>query len=270
MKTPREHQPYEGHRERTRQRYLSQGIDGLLPEEVLELLISCVIPRQDVKPIGIRLIERFGSLDGVLQASIHDLQQVAGVGPQTAMLLSMILPVHRAYEKSRFGAKPVLSNAARAARYARALSEGRTTEDFYCLSLDAQYRLRSAELLHEGTIDETAVYPREVVQSALRNSAQYCMMVHNHPGAGAQPSPEDYETTERVQNALLGIGIILLDHIVVSDQEYFSFFDAGVLDGNLSQPQQRLAMRTSAMRMEGLHRMPDFGEVPEGTATYGK
>ncbi len=220
---------HEGHRERVRKRFLKDGIDSFEPHQILELILFYGIPRKDTNEIAHRLLERFGSLSRVLEADPKDLMQVEDIGEGTACLLSLFSQVFREYSKDKIGKKIILDSQENIFSYVQSLYHGRTYETFYMISLDAQNRVLHAEILEEGTIDELAVYPRLVVESALRQKAYSVILAHNHPGDSVMPSKMDVEATRRVQQALLAINIELKDHIIVTNENALSFRDLRLL-----------------------------------------
>lgn len=214
---------HEGHRQRLTQRYVDGGLEGFEEHEILELLLFCALPRVDTNPVAHRLIERFGSLAGVLEANPKDLEQVEGIGIKAAAYLSMIPDLLRAYEKSRLGARPVIRSIKDACDYAKTLLFGKPFEQFYMVWLGTQGRVIHCERLSEGSITESPVYVSKVAAAALRHHAAKGFIAHNHPGGIARPSRADVTTTQAVLRALAVFGIELIDHVIVSDTQSFSF-----------------------------------------------
>jgi len=214
---------HEGHRQRLLQRYLDSGLEGFAEHEVLELLLFYALPRVDTNPAAHRLIERFGSLAGVLEADPQELMQVEGIGERAAAFLTMFPDLLRAYEKSRLGVRPIIRTIKDACDYARTLLFGKPYEQFYVVWLNTQGRVIHSERLSEGSVTESPVYVNKVAAAALRHRAAKGFIAHNHPGGNAQPSRADIETTQAVLRALSMLGIELIDHIIVSDETTFSF-----------------------------------------------
>ena len=220
-----------GHRERLRERYRTEGLEGFAPHEVLELLLTYAIPRQDTNPIAHRLVDRFGSLHGVLEASPQELEQVDGVGPRASALLSMLLPVLRRYEQEKLLPRPRLNTYVELAPYCRSLFLGKTVEQLYLLCFDAKMNLLAAKRLASGTPSEVQVLPRQVAQEAIRHNAVGAVLAHNHPSGSVDPSDEDVEMTYRVQTALDSVGVRLYDHVIVSGGRDFSMFANRLIAG---------------------------------------
>lgn len=220
---------HEGHRERLKKRFLEEGLDSFEPHQILELLLFYSIPRKDTNEIAHGLIERFGSISGVFEADPKMLESVMGMGKSSAVLLALIPALTRIYLRDKWGERSVINSSVKAGEYAAALFAGRTYEVFYLVCLDSQNKVIYSSLLHEGTINETAVYPRKVVEEALRHKAVNVILAHNHPGGGLTPSRADIDVTAKIKTALNSISINVIDHIVVAGEKYISFAEKGLL-----------------------------------------
>ena len=225
---------HEGHRERLTKRFAQQGFEGFEDHELLEFLLFYALPRVDTNPIAHRLIERFGSLAGVLEADAKDLTQVSGMGPKAAAFLAMFPEAFRAYERSKLGPKPLIRSVKDACAYARSLLFGKPVEQIYVIWLNTQNRVIHCERLSEGSVSESPVYVSRVAAAALRHNAVKGILAHNHPGGSVKPSPADIRATQDILRALSVLGIELVDHIIVSDNDSFSF----QADSMLGQPVQ--------------------------------
>lgn len=211
-----------GHRGRIRERFAEQGIDAFADHEVLELLLTYAIPRRDVNPIAHALIDTFGSISNVMEADSSELMRVEGVGEQAALLLRMMPPLLRRYEKSALGERPLLDTYGRAKAYCRTLFCGMREEHIYLLCLDAGGRLVHPVLLRKGTFDEVSIYPREVLEAVIRHKASNVILAHNHPGGNREPSAADYRATEMISLALSVIAVKVIDHLVCAGEDVFS------------------------------------------------
>ncbi|MCE5286851.1 MAG: DNA repair protein RadC [Pelosinus sp.] len=218
-----------GHRERVRKRFLEEGLDGFADHQVLELLLFYCIPIKDTNELAHKLLTEFGSLAGLFEASSEEICTRCHISSNAAVLLSLIPSLARRYFKGKWGEKPLLNSSAKAGEYAVSLFVGRTYEVFYLLCLDAQNRVNYAALVHEGTINEAPVYPRLIVETALRHQASTVILAHNHPGGTLRPSGADKEVTEKIVTALGAIAIQVADHLIVAGQEYYSFMEHGLL-----------------------------------------
>lgn len=218
-----------GHRNRVRNRFISEGLDTFEDHQVLELLLYYCIPRRDTNELAHRMIKEFGSLAGLFEAEPKDIEKRCGVSENTAILISMIPSLARRYFKVKWGDKPQLSSSTKAGEYTTSLFAGRTYEAFYVICLDAQNRVNHADLVQEGTLTEAPVYPRLVVETVLRHRACNIILAHNHPGGSLQPSKADIEITDRIEKALEAISVRVVDHIIVAGDKYFSFKENGLL-----------------------------------------
>jgi DNA repair protein RadC len=222
---------YFGHRQRLRERFLKSGLDGFADYEVVELLLTLAIPRSDVKQPAKALIARFGNLRAILDAPIEELQTVSGIGAVAPAALKIIKAAATLYLQQSGEGRDSLADPSRLADFWRMRIGGLPNEVFQVGHLDSGYRLLrdGVETLEEGTIDRAAVYPRRVVESALRRGAAALVLAHNHPNGQVTPSEQDKVLTRAVVLAAETIGVKIVDHLIVSASASFSFRKAGLL-----------------------------------------
>ena len=222
---------YIGHRNRLRERFLKSGFGGFADHEVIELLLTMAITRSDVKPQAKMLLERFGSLRGILDAPVSELQSVKGVGEISAILLKVIRESATLYLMESSREAEDLRDLERLSDFWRMRIGHLKNEVFAVAYLDSAHRLirNGVETLQEGTIDRAAVYPRRVVEAALKHQAAALVLAHNHPNGDVQPSEQDKIITRAVTLAAGTISIRVVDHLIVSTSEAFSFRKAGLL-----------------------------------------
>lgn len=220
---------HEGHRQRVKERYLKEGLDSFQDHQVLELLLFYCITYKDTNELAHELLNKYGSLAAVFEADPKDLAETPGIGYNSAVLLSLIPSLTRIYFRNKWGEKPVLDSTCKAGEYAVSLFSGKTYEVFYAICLDSQNKVNYAALVQEGTINETPVYPRLVVEAALRHQANSVILAHNHPGGSLTPSKADMDVTARIVNALEAISIKVQDHIIVAGNRYLSFKEKAIL-----------------------------------------
>jgi DNA repair protein RadC len=222
---------YLGHRERLRERFVAGGIASLADYEVVELILTLAIPRSDVKLPAKRLIQRFSNLRGILDASLDDLREIEGVGAVTPVALKVIRAAATLYLQQAAEGQEMLSDPGRLADFWRMRIGHLAHEVFQVAYLDSAYRLLrdGIETLEEGTIDRAAVYPRRVIESALRREAAALVLAHNHPNGVAQPSEQDKVLTRSLVLAAETIRIKIVDHLIISLDDVFSFRKAGLL-----------------------------------------
>ena len=216
---------HDGHRERMRERYRKQGLDGFAPHEVLELLLFYAIPRKNVNPLAHALIERFGSLHAVLEAAPEQLMRVEGVGPSVAQYLTLFHQVEKRLALSREKPRPRIQNRAMAESYCARLLAGAKREHFYVVCLNGQMEVLHDALIAVGSLTDVPAYPRVVAEAALNHNAHAVLLCHNHPGGSPIPSQNDLNATARIGEILAGLDIALADHIIVTDTETLSMID---------------------------------------------
>ena len=220
---------HDGHRARKKRQFREHGLDAFADHEALELLLFYAIPRIDTNPIAHRLIDRFGSLDAVLSAPTEELEKVEGVGENAATLLSLLFPLVR---RSRMTAsrQPVILNGCKSTgAYFISLFFGMRDEHLYEACLDAKGKLLQCFKVADGSVDTVNINIRVIVENALKCSASAVILSHNHPSGVALPSEDDNRTTLMVYNALYTVGIKLVDHIIVADDDFVSLRDNGLL-----------------------------------------
>lgn len=220
---------HDGHRDRMKKRFVHHGLDNFDDHSVLELLLFYSIPRKDTNEIAHRLIERFGSLPAVFEARHEELLRVDGIGENAAILLSLIPQVCRRYQIAKASDDHAIHTSEDAGKYLLPLYFCAREEIVYLMCLDAKSRLICLKELGRGTLNEVTISVREIVEIALTQKATAVILSHNHVNGVALPSREDEMTTYRIRDALLLVGITLVDHIVVCDDEFVSFADSGML-----------------------------------------
>lgn len=222
---------HEGHRQRMRRQLQTSGMDSLSDVQVLEVLLYYAIPRADTNPLAHRLLERFGSLSGVLEAAPDELVKVDGMGQAAAQLISLVLQLERRHFIDRNGPASILDTTTRCGQYLVPYFHGEQNEVVYLLCLDAKCKALCCVPVHRGSITAASISVRKIVQTALNQNAASVVIAHNHPSGYALPSQEDIDTTRTIQAALHGVGIVLADHIIVADDDFVSLADDGYLGG---------------------------------------
>ncbi len=210
---------YAGHRDRLRAKFL----DGQLADyEKLELLLAYAIPRRDVRPLARSLIKQFGGVYQVLTASIDDLMSCKGLGRNTAVFIKLVQQMMTINYMGQLKETPVFHKETILHNYCRIIVANKSVEELHILFLDNNLKLIADEIHSTGTIDSSAVYPREIARRALELNARSIVMVHNHPISNNTFSKEDIEITTLVQSVLSGLNIELYDHLLVSNDIVYS------------------------------------------------
>jgi len=221
-----------GHRRRLRERFQMSGFAGFHDHEKLELLLTFVIPRKDVKPIAKRLLATFGNnLAAVFDAPAEELERCPGIGAQAAVLIKLLPRMFDAYQTSRWDRERTFRSAEDAAGFLCALLSTERNEIFCVLALDSQNRLIAVEQIQRGSVNRTAVFPRLIVEASLKHRATAVVLAHNHPGGGAQPSEADRQLTRKLKMLLRDLDIVVHDHIIVAGpDQHYSFAQHGELE----------------------------------------
>ena len=220
---------HEGHRARKKEQFRAHGLDAFADHEVLELLLYYAVPRQDTNPIAHRLMEKFGSLEGVFSADRAALEEVEGIGENASTLLSLMLPLMRRIRASSGANETILSDAEQAGAYFLDLFFGQREEKLYEACLDAKGRLLTCRLVAEGDSESVSLNMRKIVENALKCGASSVLLAHNHPSGVALPSPADNAATLSAFDALRTVGVELADHIIVADDDFVSLRQNGLL-----------------------------------------
>jgi len=220
---------HDGHRKRLKSRFQKEGLDHFENHQVLELLLFYCLPRQDTNPIAHRLLDRFGSVTGVLHALPSELKKVEGVGDNVVQFLHMVRDVNRycGMERSK---EIVLDKLRLCSDFLVPYFDDKRNEMVYLLCLDAKRKVISCKLVGEGSVNSAGVPIRRIVEMALGEGATTVVLAHNHPSGIAIPSAEDRATTMRLARALSAVEITLADHIVVADGDAVSMVDSGWYD----------------------------------------
>ena len=218
-----------GHRARLRQRLLDGGAEALADYEVLEYLLFAARPRGDTKPTAKALIARFGSLAAVLNADHRALSEVEGMGEVSAAALKAVALAARRMARGEVQQKPVLGSWQALLDYLTIDMAHLTVERVRVLYLDTRNRLILDYQAQEGTIDEAAIHPREVVKKALEVGASALILVHNHPSGNPEPSRADIQITQRIAEAGRLLGIMVHDHVIVGREGHVSLKAKGLI-----------------------------------------
>ncbi len=221
--------PRAGHRKRLRDRYMATGFDGFAPHEVLELVLQAAIPRQDTKKIAYELIDTFGNINNVFNASVKELAACKGIGEGSAVWLHLIMDTVRYCDKEKIKKTKTLRSSSEFGEYVIPLLSHLPDETFYAIALDASCNIVCCENMGKGNSAEVLVNLRLLATLAIKNNAPAVVLAHNHPSGILEASFEDIEFTRKVKDTLSKLGIMLLDHIIVSEGEYLSLASKGFL-----------------------------------------
>ena len=215
-----------GHRERMKAEFLARGLEGWPDHRVLELLLFYTIPQGDVNDLAHELVERFGSLAGVLDASVEELKKVKGVGDHTAVFLRMLPAVLGRYQGARTRLSAIINSPEEAYTWLEPYFFGARNEMVYVLCLDGKRQVLGVRKVAEGSIELAEVNTRRIAEEAIGLRAAQIYVAHNHVSNLAIPSQADWLTTDTLRGALRPIGIELIDHLVFVDGDMVSLKDS--------------------------------------------
>lgn len=218
---------HDGHRQRLKERFKNEGLDHFDELQVLELLLFYCVPRQDTNPLAHTLLNRFGTVQQVLDAPISELVKLPGIGESTATYLSLMSSLCRYYQIDHHPKKTILNDIDECAKYLIPRFSGRRNEMVYLLCMDAKRKLLACKQVGEGSVNSASVPIRRIVEMALAENATTVVLAHNHPSGLAIPSPEDQLTTRRLAISLASVDIELIDHLVIADSDYVSLRQTG-------------------------------------------
>ncbi len=220
----------QGHRKRLRERFIKSGLSGFHDYEIVELLLTVGSPRRDCKRQAKEAIKRFKTLRGVLEATVEELRQISGIGPHNAFGIKLVQEVARKYLKEKVVDKPIYTSSREIFDYLYHSMRGLKKEVFKVLYLNSKNQIIDTEDLFQGTIDSSAISPREVIESAIKQHTASLIFVHNHPSGNPEPSQNDKELTRDLVYASAIMKIKVLDHIIIGDNRYFSFAGEGLIE----------------------------------------
>ncbi len=219
-----------GHRKRLRERFSQSGLPAFLDYEIVELLLTLGTPRKDCKPQAKEAIKRFKTLRGVLEAPPEELQEIKGITAHNVFVIKFMQEIAREFLKEQVLDKPYCRSSREVFDYLYHSMRDLKKEVFKVMFLDSQNHVVEIEDLFTGTLNASAVYPREIIQSAVKHNAAALIFVHNHPAGNPQPSGNDKQITQELVFAANIMQIKVLDHIIIGDNRYFSFADAGLVE----------------------------------------
>ena len=226
----------QGHRERIKEKFLKNGIDGFAEYEILELLLTYCIPRKDTKPIAKELLNKFKSLDNIFKADFDKLFAIDGLGKNSIAFLKLIGDLPSIIYKDELKNKKLvnkeilkISNKDILLNYLRNKIGYEEKEKFYVIYLSSSNEVIEFEENSTGTLDRSSVYPREIYKRVISLNAKSIILAHNHPSDNITPSKSDIELTNEIAKGLKNFGALLIEHIIITKNSYFSFLEEGLI-----------------------------------------
>jgi len=229
---------YHGHRQRLRGRFLAGGAAALQDYELLELLLTFAIPYSDVKPLAKALIQHFGSFSQVLDAPAEALVEIKAEDIKgrslrltefSAALVRLVKACFETYLREEALTRQKILSLSSLVEYCRAAMGGLKDEQFRVIFLNSQNEILAEEIIQEGTVNQTVVYPRKVLELALKHKAAGLILVHNHPSGNPTPSAADAELTQTIIKAGRAINLTVHDHLIISRHSYVSLAEQNML-----------------------------------------
>lgn len=226
-------QKNKGHRQRVKERFLKTNFDNWQDYEILEFALFFALPQKDTKEIAKTLITKFGSLKELMNADYDELNKafepIKGVSGHTAFFFYFLKQFSIKYSEFKIKEKEKLSSPQEVVDFLKNLIGNLNEEKMYAIYLNASNKVLGVEKISEGTVGRAAVYPSQIAKGSLLKNARSVIVSHNHPGGVCKPSQNDIIATEAIQKALKTIEVILLDHIIVTNNDYYSFKDNGLI-----------------------------------------
>jgi DNA repair protein RadC len=219
----------EGHRGRLRAKFSKGGLVGLQDYEIVELILTLGQPRKDCKPAAKEAIKRFKNLQGVLDASYEKLEAIPGIGPANSFGFRLVRELSSEYLREKAVGKLALNSEKAVYEYLYQSMSGLQKEVFRVLFLNSQNQLKEIQDISHGTVNASAVFAREVMESAIRFRATALIFVHNHPSGNTSPSQDDKAITRELILASSVMGLKVLDHIIIGDNCHYSFASQGLI-----------------------------------------
>ena len=226
----------QGHRERIKEKFLKNGIDGFAEYEILELLLTYCIPRKDTKPIAKDLLNKFKTLDNVFKADFDKLSVIDGLGNNSIAFLKLIGDLPSIIYKDELKNKKLIdretlkiSNKDILLNYLRNKIGYEEIEKFYVIYLSSSNEVIEFEENSVGTLDRSSVYPREIYKKIINLNAKSVILAHNHPSDNITPSKSDIELTNEIAKGLKNFGALLIEHIIITKNSYFSSLEEGLI-----------------------------------------
>ena len=213
---------HSNHRNRVRNKFLKYGIDAFEPHEIIEFLLFWSISRKDTNVIAHNLINKFGSISAIFDASYKSLLEVEGIGENSAILLKLIPQLSRIYQENKFliGKKvPTLEKC-----YDKLVLKfiGRTDEAVAIMLFDSKGKIVFDGIINKGSVNAVEIYSRKIVELISHYYATSIILAHNHPSGIALPSKSDILSTDKLNVILESMQVKFIDHIIVADNDYIS------------------------------------------------
>lgn len=222
---------HSGHRQRVRKKFIENGFDVFEPHEALEMFLFYAIPRKDTNPLAHRLLDRYLNIGGVCDAPIDELMNEFGLSESAAAYIKMLPEMSRLYNESKISDDNIIDYE-NLGKLFQTKFIGRTSEAVALILGDAKGKMIYFNIISKGSLNSSDMPIRKIVDLSLRHNAKTAFLAHNHPSGTALPSHSDLLTTQTVRETLMSVGVDLIDHFIITDDDYVSLRDSG-LAGNI-------------------------------------
>lgn len=216
-----------GHRKRLKKKFIENGFDVFEPHEALEMYLFYAIPRKDTNPLAHRLLDRYLTIGGVCDAPLDELINEFKLSESAAVYLKMLPEMSRLYNESKLSADNIIDDENLGELF-RTKFIGRTNEAVALILGDAKGKMIYFGIISKGSLNSTEMPVRKIVDLSLRHNAKIAYIAHNHPSGSALPSSADISTTKTISETLLSVGVHLIDHFIVTDDDYVSLRESGI------------------------------------------
>ena len=220
---------YIEHRKRLKKKFSVSGLTALHDYEIMELLLSYALSRKDVKPLAKLLLKQFGSIKGVMDVETAEIKKIEGISDHTVILLKIVKDISSLYLKEKAAEKIQINCTDELLSYCKMALGGLKDERFCVIYLNAQNKVIDMETIQEGIVNQAVVYPRKVLENALKQKASGVILVHNHPSGHVRPSDADIRLTKMIQETARILDILVHDHIIIGENTVFSFREEGMI-----------------------------------------
>ena len=222
---------HSGHRQRVRKKFIENGFDVFEPHEALEMFLFYAIPRKDTNPLAHRLLDRYLNIGGVCDAPIDELMNEFGLSESAAAYIKMLPEMSRLYNESKMSDDNIIDYE-NLGKLFQTKFIGRTSEAVALMLGDAKGKMIYFNIISKGSLNSSDMPIRKIVDLSLRHNAKTAFLAHNHPSGTALPSNSDLLTTRTLRETLLSVGVDLIDHFIITDDDYVSLRESG-LAGNI-------------------------------------
>lgn len=221
---------HQGHRKRLRDQVQKSGLEGMPEHQVLEYMLSFVVPQKDTNVLAHKLISRFGDLPRVLEASPTSLAEVEGIGDVVAHFLANFRRMYEYYQKEKGKTITTIINTRDAKNYLACFLRYKLVEELYLVGLDGKNKVVFTQKISSGTSNKNNVSIRLITEFIVQYKVDGILVAHNHPDGRAIPSGDDDRFTRALICAMGINGIKLLDHLIITNDSYYSYFSDKVLE----------------------------------------